>query len=549
MPIVSLPQINLTGAPFAITIPGDPTQWKSLRLFNESPYLLSIPTAVGVDDLQPWTANVFDIADTGGIIQVDNISLPVPLAQQPAVVSYLRVEMADWTANEWPGGNYPMELPRAVQAVQQAGDVFVTRRSLGHGGGLVTDNVNIDGAVQGLRIMFAASTLVIGQGGSVTVLGNTFDGFGQVTYKAINFGGLGSLTEAILAQVFVPVDPQLTPTLQIKYQPQNAGGGDVQVYVAKVYSAGVYQVDANLTGLDNINLSTGEMPVNLVKVGGQTLVIGQRPMANSIPVVLANDQSNVPVNLFLAGVAWPTTGGVPQVDPRPGGVAWPLNSVNVPRLAMTVLSTALALLDLQGLGAGTDTLANATPGLLNAGMLYAYNGTTWDRVRAAAGAGIGGIGMLQVVPYAFDATVGNLGNLYARQIFGNNDGRPLITVPTKEWAIHHNPAVSVKATITKAAGGAGVLNTARRVSFGWSATTALAAIVTLTISLIDGVSGGANVLWQWTFTLPAAVIPAFMSPVFEVNFPGTANTAMTLEQSALITNLMVFVNLGGIQTN
>jgi hypothetical protein len=73
------------------------------------------------------------------------------------------------------------------------------------------------------------------------------------------------------------------------------------------------------------------------------------------------------------------------------------------------------------------------------------------------------------------------------------------------FAVQHSPAVNSQATITKAAAGAGVQNVAEGVSFGFSATTALGGITTVTINLRDGATGAGTILKSWNFTLPAAV--------------------------------------------
>jgi len=113
------------------------------------------------------------------------------------------------------------------------------------------------------------------------------------------------------------------------------------------------------------------------------------------------------------------------------------------------------------------------------------------------------------------------------------------------WAAQHSPAVSNQATASRAAGAAGVRHVCTAVSFGFSATTALGGITTVTVNLRDGATAAGTVLWAWQFTLAAAVVAPFHYHVPNLSFVGTAATAMTLEFSALVTNLLQFVNLAG----
>jgi hypothetical protein len=113
------------------------------------------------------------------------------------------------------------------------------------------------------------------------------------------------------------------------------------------------------------------------------------------------------------------------------------------------------------------------------------------------------------------------------------------------WAKQHNPAVSLQATASQAAGAAGVRHVCTAISLGFSATTALGGITTVTFNLRDGGTGAGTILWAWQFTLPAAVVLPYHIHLSGLSFVGTAATAMTLESSALVTNLMEFVNLAG----
>lgn len=113
------------------------------------------------------------------------------------------------------------------------------------------------------------------------------------------------------------------------------------------------------------------------------------------------------------------------------------------------------------------------------------------------------------------------------------------------FALTHTPAAGSQATIGPAAGGAGVKNVAEAVCFGFSASTALAGISTVTVNLRDGATGTGTILQSWQYTLPAATVAPFGQCFSGLHISGTANTAMTLEFAASVGNLMEYVSLNG----
>jgi hypothetical protein len=117
--------------------------------------------------------------------------------------------------------------------------------------------------------------------------------------------------------------------------------------------------------------------------------------------------------------------------------------------------------------------------------------------------------------------------------------------PFGGFAITHTPAAGSQATISQAAGAAGVKNVAEGVCFGFSATTALAGITTVTVNLRDGATGAGTILQSWQYTLPAAVVAPFGQCFSSLHISGTAATALTLEFSAAVGNLMEYVALTG----
>jgi len=126
-------------------------------------------------------------------------------------------------------------------------------------------------------------------------------------------------------------------------------------------------------------------------------------------------------------------------------------------------------------------------------------------------------------------------------------GRHAAVVAGSFW-IQHSPAAGSQATITQAAGGAGVRNVVDAVSFGFSATTALGGITTVTVNLRDGATGAGTILQSWQFTLAATTQAPFALSLGRLRIQGSVNTATTLEFASATGNLLAFVSLSGYTT-
>lgn len=113
-----------------------------------------------------------------------------------------------------------------------------------------------------------------------------------------------------------------------------------------------------------------------------------------------------------------------------------------------------------------------------------------------------------------------------------------------QWGVTHTPSSAAQATITKAAGGAGVRHVATSIAFslnvdGTNAQTAIQ------VNLRDGATGAGTILWSMTIKKQATE-PATLFSITGLNIPGTANTAMTLEFSAAgVTGSVESVSLTG----
>jgi hypothetical protein len=146
-----------------------------------------------------------------------------------------------------------------------------------------------------------------------------------------------------------------------------------------------------------------------------------------------------------------------------------------------------------------DALATGIGHLAVMGHGLLFNGATWDRMRS------------------LDAT--NLG------AFSGLGG--LISAGPGEWAIQHQPAAATQATITRAAGGAGVRHVCRSITVSLLAVAAQGQII---VNLRDGGTGAGTILWSAGFVLAAGSSDRIA--LSGLNIVGTANTAMTLEFAA-----------------
>lgn len=117
-------------------------------------------------------------------------------------------------------------------------------------------------------------------------------------------------------------------------------------------------------------------------------------------------------------------------------------------------------------------------------------------------------------------------------VVGEDGNQVLPSATTGVWTEIHRPAANTKATITRAAGAAGVKNVCTAITVVLAATAAAPTAVNLNVSLIDGVSGETVYLWGATLSIPAVAGATTGVSLSNLFLPGTAETAMTLEFSA-----------------
>lgn len=107
------------------------------------------------------------------------------------------------------------------------------------------------------------------------------------------------------------------------------------------------------------------------------------------------------------------------------------------------------------------------------------------------------------------------------------------------------PAAGTAASASQAAGAAGVSHVCTGIAFGFSAHTALGGATTVTVNLRDGAAGAGTVLATWQFNLAAAAVLPVWENMTDLEIRGTPATAMTLEFSANVGNLLSYCTLIG----
>ena len=102
-----------------------------------------------------------------------------------------------------------------------------------------------------------------------------------------------------------------------------------------------------------------------------------------------------------------------------------------------------------------------------------------------------------------------------------------LSAPPGEWAVNSEPAVSIQASATRAAGAAGVRHVCRSLHFSLAAVAAQTIIYA---RVRDGTTGAGTILWSQAIIIPAG--SAQHIELSDLNIVGSAATAMTFEWSA-----------------
>src|SRR5260370_12187291 len=97
------------------------------------------------------------------------------------------------------------------------------------------------------------------------------------------------------------------------------------------------------------------------------------------------------------------------------------------------------------------------------------------------------------------------------------------------WSKSHTPAAATQATVTQAAGAAGVKNIVRSIAF--SLAVGAAAQTIIQVNLRDGTTGAGTILWRLSL-LKASNEPMAIFSLSGLYIEGSTATAMTIEFSA-----------------
>lgn len=148
-------------------------------------------------------------------------------------------------------------------------------------------------------------------------------------------------------------------------------------------------------------------------------------------------------------------------------------------------------------------VATANAAYRVASIAYAYNGAAFVR-----------------------ALTGSAANLSAQSA-----SAALLTQAPGEWAITSTPAANTQATVTRAAGAAGVRHVCKSIS---ATLIGLAASVeaTVLVNLRDGTTGAGTILWSARLLVVGVTGSQAGIVISNINITGTAATAMTLEFAA-----------------
>lgn len=219
-----------------------------------------------------------------------------------------------------------------------------------------------------------------------------------------------------------------------------------------------------------------------------------------------------------------------------------------------------------------DNTANPTvSGIAAFNMIF--DGTTWDRMPGTSAAGVTvntefPAAALLANATALPTTTGgyavpmvyNGSTLDIQQSADRSTFFPAATLTARNsigasvhekgsrWSVISNPAAGSQATAS-ISGEANVQHVADCISFSAASTTA-PALTALTVNLRDGATGAGTVIWTFQVVISNATGQNVNPHTFcGLNLMGSTATAMTLEFSASLANLIQSVSLSGFNVN
>lgn len=334
----------------------------------------------------------------------------------------------------------------------------------------------------------------------------------------------------------------------------------------------VTRLPALATGSNVIGALSANQSTNVAQINGVTPLMGAgNTGTGSLRVTVASDQAVIPISdnggsLTVDGTVAVTLAAGAAAIAKAEDVASADADVGVPALAVrkaTPANTSGTDGDYEFLqiSAGrlwtSATVDAALPAGTNAiGKLAANSGVdigdvdvtsivpgtaatnlgkAEDAAHTTGDVGVMGLAVREGVPVDLSAGASNgdyeplevdaVGRLWTRTASQGTG----TTVPT--YSVHV-PAANTQATISRAAGAAGVRNVCTSLSVVLAAGATAPTAAAVTVALIDGATGGTTYLWRHNITIPAIAGAMNGIAVTDCWFEGTAATAMTLELSA-----------------
>lgn len=212
---------------------------------------------------------------------------------------------------------------------------------------------------------------------------------------------------------------------------------------------------------------------------------------------------------------------------------------------------------MQGMGSDGAKLvnvdANGNLQVTTAGQAASGGVTVFDdpafstlKARVVGGVSTGATGALAIVPY-LDGKGGQLqewASASATSLTTSPTPPAALVAPPGNWSVSSNAGLGVASSASKAAGAAGV----RHILTGYTLTIssqAAPAAGTVTINIRDGASGAGTVLEAITVQIPAALYAPVVIARSGLSLPGSAATAMTVEQSAAYAAVAASISFEG----
>jgi len=304
----------------------------------------------------------------------------------------------------------------------------------------------------------------------------------------------------------------------------------VRINATALTGAGV--IRGLLYGYRQPNVASVAISGNVAVVG--PTAAGAASTTNPVQVGVIDTTGNVVKlvgnanGLFVQGRS--AAGSIPVNNPTPiGGLdnGGTLRSFLATSIGQASVSSPLTGADAVGNGSLGSMVNSAAGGVGYLGIApIIFNNTTWDRFRSAS---------LSNFPLATTLT--------ARNSIG-----AATTEKGSRWMVISNPAAGSQATASIAAE-ASVRHVVDCIAFSAAATTA-PALTALTVNVRDGATGAGTIIWTYQVAIAAATGQS-VAPhsICGLNLTGTTNTAMTLEFSAALANLIESVSISGFNVN